>query len=111
MDRSSTGPFRPGQEKTKMKLYHLFGGPERVHLERHDRKLVRCAEIASKFEKPLMPPHTLVSWGFLRSHSAEQNRADHDRASHRRARHPHKHRERLRDTGGLRGNAGSVIAS
>jgi hypothetical protein len=42
----------------------LFGGPERVtvHLERHDRKLVRYAEIASEIEKSVLRPHNLVSW-------------------------------------------------
>ena len=42
----------------------LFGGPERmtVNLERHDRKLVRYAEIASEFEKSCMQLPYLVSW-------------------------------------------------
>ena len=42
----------------------LFGGPERmtVNLERHDRKLVRYAEIASEFEKSCMRLPYLMSW-------------------------------------------------
>jgi hypothetical protein len=53
----------------------LFGGPGRVtvHLERHDRKLVRYAEIASKFVKPLMPPYTLVSWWVYLDHIPPSN--------------------------------------
>jgi hypothetical protein len=42
----------------------IFGDPERVtvHLERHDRKLVRYAEIAPKRALPLLSPHVLTSW-------------------------------------------------